>query len=45
MNGDCIVLFSECDFKGDHKEVCFNNRDLGSNFPRTRSVFIPEKFN
>ena len=44
MNLECIVLFSDCDFKGDHIEICEDNRDLTIDFPRTRSIFIPENY-
>ena len=44
MNSECVVLFSECNFKGDHIEVCENNPDLTDDMDTVKSLYIPKNF-
>lgn len=46
MRAHCVIIYSECDYKGKHLEVCDDIADLVEehNFPRTRSLYIPKEF-
>lgn len=46
MQNHCIVLFSKCNYKGKHLEVCDDIPNLMKphNFHVTKSLFIPSTF-